>query len=138
LLVDTARISGDGAAARATAQLAHTVSTANDRGSDLSGPSFPLSVKSARQDERRQPVYPVARCDRAGAGPGRGYRVGRQPRVGEDGAHDSWVLDGGDDPRPAAASGTGHDIESEHAGINAAQVQACGRPGGRGRTNPPV
>ena len=83
--------------------------------------------------------YPVAAVGSSwgGAGPGlSGAR--RQPQVGEDGAHDSWVLDGGDDPRPAAASGTGHDIESEHAGINAAQVQACGRPGGRGRTNPPV
>jgi len=35
--------------------------------------------------------------------------------VGEAGAHDGWVLDGGDDPQPAAASGTSQDIESEHA-----------------------
>jgi 3-hydroxyacyl-CoA dehydrogenase len=34
--------------------------------------------------------------------------------VGKDGAHDSRVPDGGDDPQPAAASGTGQDIESEH------------------------
>jgi len=39
--------------------------------------------------------------------------AGRQPQVGEDGAHDSRVLDGGNDPQPAAASGTGQDIERE-------------------------
>ena len=33
----------------------------------------------------------------------------------QDGAHDSGVLEGGDDAQPAAASGIGQDIESEHA-----------------------
>ena len=41
---------------------------------------------------------------------------GRRPaEVGEDGAHDRRVLDGGDDAQPAATAGTGQDIESEHA-----------------------
>ena len=35
--------------------------------------------------------------------------------VGEDGAHDSRVLDGGDDPQPSAASGASQDIEGKHA-----------------------
>lgn len=49
-----------------------------------------------------------------GLGRGRAGVVGawRQPQVGEDGAHDSRVLDGGDDPQPAAALGTSQDIET--------------------------
>ena len=37
----------------------------------------------------------------------------RQCEVGEEGAHDRAILDGGDDAQPAARAGTGEDIEIE-------------------------
>jgi hypothetical protein len=70
-----------------------------------------------------------------GLGRGRAGAVGtgRQPQVSEDGAHDNWVLNGGGDSQPAAASGTSQDIESEHAAHQRRpEVQACVRPAGRG------
>ena len=48
----------------------------------------------------------------------------RQPEVGEDGAHDSRVVDAGEDAQPGATPGTGQDIEIAARRINAVQVQA--------------
>jgi len=38
----------------------------------------------------------------------------RQCEVGEEGAHDRRILDGGDDTHPAATAWTGEDVEIEH------------------------
>jgi hypothetical protein len=106
----------------------------------------------------RQTVALAGRCRRRSGSPlsgllGEGYGVAavwaswggaggvgtrRQRKVGEDGAHDRRILDGGDDAQPAATTGTGEDIEIERTahqrrpgpGVRGEGRAGLGREGG--------
>jgi hypothetical protein len=66
--------------------------------------------------------------------PGRAGRGVRAGEVGEDGAHDGRVLDGGDDAQATATARTGQDVEGEHAAHQRRPSPAgCGASAGRDR-----